>query len=389
MSKILINTMSLSCGGGQKVAWNILRKILERINSGTDANTYCFLCNADSDLCKMLKERNAENIYAVRVHNPVMRILWEIFCANKLFNRIKPDIIYSIFGYPIFSRKFLSVIGEADSNLFYPEINFWQHITGISLLKRHLVDRFRIKMMFRADGIIFENEAIFRRVPQIFPRLSAQICFIQPAIEKKISNAEPLLPDPKSPDIRLLLLCSWQLNKNIMILPQILAEIKRKGYTPHLFFSVNADDTNPVAKEFYGEAAKYAVEENISYLGTVPPSQLETVYNKTEQILLLSQLESFSNNIIEAWCYQKALVISDLEWSRSIVGDSAAVFVDRDNVHSIADAIIHLHTDPEYYRKTVTAGKEKLLSYPDASNQVDQILSFLMRVMEKKRSKEK
>ncbi len=383
--KILINTLSLRAGGGQKVGYNIVSYLLANKNRYLAFDFY-FLCAKNSKLYDLLLAKKEKNIAVLNLSNKFDYLVNYFFKIPNLLKKINPVVIYSIFGYPLRPKKYCNIIGEAASNIFFPEINFWEDYKGFSLAKKKFIDSIRIRALKQADGIIFENEAMFRRSHTIFKIPEEKTCFIKPAIDKNI-NESTINKRPDS-NFKLLLLCSWQLNKNIMIIPKLLEYVKQKEENIKVLFSVKSNETNNIAQQFYKEIQNRKVENYIEYIGSISPEKIPNVYEKIDAVLLLSKLESFSNNIIEAWKFQKPLIISDMEWSRSIIKNPAACFVNRDNINDIFKTILKLKKNKSYYDNIVLKGKEELDKYPNIDIFVQEIFNFIEKII-KNSKKEK
>ena len=68
--------------------------------------------------------------------------------------------------------------------------------------------------------------------------------------------------------------------------------------------------------------------------GQINHYELKNLYKNIDYVFLLSQLESFSNNIIESWYFRKLLIVSNEEWSRSICKEGAC-YVERNSIEDI------------------------------------------------------
>ncbi|MDD3022121.1 MAG: glycosyltransferase [Alphaproteobacteria bacterium] len=375
--KILINTNCLTKGGGQKVAMNIIREIVEHSEIYASRFQFEFLCCRNSELHKYLV-RHEQRVHSITFVTPGLRILWEIFCSRRLLNRTAPDVVYSIFGYPLFAKRYLQIIGEADSNLFFQEIDFWQDYPWHRRLFKKLIDVYRIYSMKRADGVIFENDIMRARAIKMFNMMENRVCYIRPSIfDMPIPAALPSRKFiPEHGEFKVLMLASWQKNKNYMIIPAVLEELKRRNVNVRFCFSVSEDFANDEYCDFRKDLEQRNVYDHIQFIGAVEMPQLPEVYNSVDAVILLSRLESFSNNIIEAWHYQKPLIISDCEWAHELAQD-AALFVSRDEVNSIADGIQLLSTDENLYSKLITAGNKAYSAYPVIGEHVAQILQFI------------
>src|SRR5262249_52811670 len=76
------------------------------------------------------------------------------------------------------------------------------------------------------------------------------------------------------------------------------------------------------------------LDGHFEFLGQVPPQQIMRVYENADCVVSLSDLESFSNNYMEAWKVGLPLIVSDRDFSRAICGDSA-LYVDPHDAESV------------------------------------------------------
>jgi len=370
--KILIDTSCLTTGGGQKVGWNFVQNILQYPRKEYE---FYFFCAKNSTIHQLLLQYGNHNLIVIPAELP-KRILWQIFIAPELLRTISPDIIYHIFGYPVYSKSYCQVIGEACSNLFYPEIDFWNGISSIKKLIKKVKDQLRIFMLKRADGVIFENESMLKRGISLFELNPARVRYIKPSISK---GTDKLTCIKKRKTFSVLMLCSWQHNKNYMIIPDVLKILKEEKIDVQLNFSVSADEPCSEAVHFREKVEKMGVLEQINFLGVVQPEKLSEVYSENDVVLLLSKLESFSNNIIEAWDFGVPLLISDMEWSHALA-KQAAYYVDRDDPEKIAKAIKKLLFNNELRNHLIHEGKKCLSLFPDISEHVNLVIAFLSEI---------
>jgi len=211
--KILINMATLKKGGGQNVALNFLASIS---NIEFDDVEFYFFVADGSDCHQFLLNAKNDN-FRVVPSSPLKRIIFELMCAKSVMSRENVDIIYTYFGIGFFRTKIPQVSGSADSNLYFPEIDFWSHYKGLDRLKKKVVDSYRIWGLKRASAIIFENKAMESRSKKLFNL--KQTTFIKPSInlDTDIANFNSSVSNKH----KGLFLCGWQLNKNIMIIPEI------------------------------------------------------------------------------------------------------------------------------------------------------------------------
>ena len=120
-------------------------------------------------------------------------------------------------------------------------------------------------------------------------------------------------------------------------------------------------------------AQKLGIEKRILNVGPIPHEGCSEAYRACDLVILPSQLESFSNTIAEAWTMHKPLLISDIDWARSLCGTGAAYFQYL-NPQSAAEQILRLRRDNAYYRHLVVEGERMLRTYPEP---VDRFMQYL------------
>src|SRR5690606_6942683 len=135
----------------------------------------------------------------------------------------------------------------------------------------------------------------------------------------------------------------WHKNKNIEIIPEVL-ECLFKKKTSNVSFIITVPPNHPESIKLLAKAKKLNVADNIVFFDTVTPFEVPHLIEAVNALALFSKLESFSNNIIEAWTYKKALYISNEEWSKAICKEFA-IYVDRNDANDISNKIIKYKND--------------------------------------------
>lgn len=374
---VLINFSTLKKGGGQNVGLNFLHSFLYLPHKND--NDFYYVVSQGSALEKLLKENGQAEKMVVVSSNPLKRICQEFFTSNNIIKRFNIDIVYTYFGYALYPKKVPQVIGCAVSNVFYPEIDFWSQYHGFKRWVRDITDKYRIWGIKRADGIIFETDILNKRSKEVL-HVKGVTTTIRPSISIDYENEEICL-NIQSEEKRGLFLCGWQLNKNILSIPAIAHVLKQKNI-PFTFILTAPEDHSMCHRMFLNEVKRYGVEEYINIIGPVRKKQLKSLYKQVDIVFLLSKLESFSNNIIESWSFEKPMIVADELWARDICKE-AALYVNRDDNEDIANGIQKLITHPELCEEIIDKGKKELRAYPDIDSKTKQELAFIEKVYEK------
>lgn len=373
--KLLINFATLKKGGGQNVGLNIINCL---ISEKYDMSKFSFVVAKDSAIQAELKKHSVHEVHVVP-SNPINRILYELIFGKKIIDQFQINVIYTVFGIGIYPKNYLQISGSADSNIFYPEINFWEDFGGLKLLIKRIIDNFRIYALKRASAVIFENKAMLVRSKELYSLKNT--FYSKPSINQQITDEFLDIPE-LSLDTKVgLFLCGWQKNKNYMLIPEILKEFRNKGFKFHIIITAPKSEKKPY-EEFMDKVKFFDVEEMVSVLGPVKKTELTALYKNIHYVFLLSKLESFSNNIIESWYFQKVLVISDREWSKAICKDGA-LYVDRDKASDIVEKILILENRDSNKVCIIEKANKILKTYPSIKEKVDLELNYIRSIYER------
>lgn len=359
-------------GGGLTVATNFVSAIVNNPDSFGKME-FLFVIVKNSSLKKLLIESGHKFIEVSS--NPVIRIVTEVFYLSFIlyFNNI--DVIYNYFHYGFYITHKKQIVGTADSNIYYPEIRFWNNLSTLSLFKKRLIDNYRIFGVKNASGVIFENPSLEQRGKKLYGL--KKTIYIKPAVECFESNSQE---NNISKNLYTgLFLCSWQENKNYKIIPQILNIAILSSFPLKIIFTAPIDDSVE-CRDFQRQIRNLKLEDNIIMTGTISKANLQNLYSQIDFIFLLSNLESFSNNIIESWLYKRLLIVSDLEWARSICGNGA-LYVDRNNPNDIVHKLRMLMSDAEGVKKVLEEGSKNLKGYNTALEKAKREVSFIHKVI--------
>jgi hypothetical protein len=378
-NKILVNLIPIKQGGGQQVASNFVLQLRDRV----DLDFY-FLVSKNTYIHQKVKELELRNVIVVD-NNYLKRIFFQLFIIPNIVKKENIQIIYTMFGPGISVKNTISVTGSAYSNIFFPEVDFWNGSSFFNKLKLKLVDYYRLKSTLNSDAIIFENESMQFRANKLFNFPLNKTKLILPSISKyNLSGNSPQhqLKNINENHFNVLLLSGWQKNKNIEIIPYVLKELKKQNHND-VSFVISVDINHSDSIKLLTTAKRLNVSKNLILIGPVEPQNLPLIYNKIDAVGLFSLLESFSNNIIEAWYFGKPLFISDLEWARSIC-KNAAIYVERSSATDISSNITNYRNNKELQKKIKTNSKDILTQYPSPYEKVELQLQYLKELINEK-----
>jgi len=373
---ILINLIPIKKGGGQQVASNFLHYTLQR----NDINCF-YLVTRGTEIHKLIQQNESANYIAV--DDSIFNRFYFTYLTKRSFikeNKIK--LIYTLFGPGLHSKRIPSITGCAYSNLFFPEIDFWKDYSFLKRIKLKFIDRYRKHTTLKSSAIIFENEAMQKRAHKLYGYDFKHTKLILPSISTypsmiNASDFEKRLEVINPNTYNLLFLTGWHKNKNIDIIPTIIVEANKIS-NQVLNCIITVSEKHPSSKALFLKAKTLGVQEQIIFFDTVKPYEVPFLFDKIDAVGLLSLLESFSNNIIEAWFFKKILFISDEEWSRAIC-KNAAVYVDRNNPKHIAESIMDVYNDKSKQEAIIKVSNSEIKNYPTPEEKVDLQIDYLKK----------
>lgn len=296
---------------------------------------------------------------------------------NKLISRLtfettlrykfpKNAICFTYFGLPMISsiNYFHNINGFAYSNLLHEEVDFWQDLSFLNRAKRKLIDLFRLFMISKSNELIFETPLLLKRARQRREFQNIKLHLIDMSPSSLVTNAELLNTKlfnnvRKNGCLNILYIAGSQHNKRIHYLPSIALYLKERGFKTNFITTLPESQylnkLNSIIEEL-------GVDDSFTNVGKVRPEDVQSLLWHCDCVINTARLESFSNNIVEAWSNAKPLVITDSDWAKSICGE-AALYVDFDKPLSFLNAFQNLQ-EKEIEQKLIKEGKKALKKMP-------------------------
>jgi len=368
---VLLNFFPVRAGGGQQVASNFI-KIIAKKDFG---HKWFLFVGSNSELYKLAKEYLPESQILSFEYNYQNRVFKQKDIKEFIQSK-KIDLIYS-YGPILPIKNIPQVLRTVYSNLYFPEIDFWKGYPFFTKLKKKLIDYFRLKQTLKADGLIFENKSMLERAASLFKYPETRVKYVEPSVtffeESKISEKYEHLKKIK--EFKILYLSSWHLNKNIHILPEVANNLRERKYKVKFILSLDAKHKT-IQKLLFKKIIKFNVTDYFEFVGRVEATNVHQVVKSSDAMILLSKLECFSSNVMEAYYFEKPLIISDQPWAKAACID-AALFVDRDDSNDIANNIINLISSKELQKDLINKSKNRMKDFNTPEEKVYKQVQFL------------
>lgn len=368
---ILLNFYPVQSGGGQQVASNFL-KIIEKTNYG---HNWFFFLGKHSELDVLAKELFSDDNILSLPYSYKGRITNQ----NKINQFVKMKSIGIIYNYaPVLPVKGIKqVVRSVYSNLYFPEVNFWEDYPLRQRVRKNIIDYLRLSGTLKANGLIFENESMQERASELFNYPANKTTYIHPSVshfeETKTEKKYNFLDSIE--EFKVLYLSSWHLNKKIDILPKVAALLRKENIKVRFILSLDKDNRD-VQHYLLPKIDEFNVQSYFEFIGSVNAMHVHQVVKASNSMILLSKLECFSSNVVEAFYFERPLLISDEPWARAACKSSAA-YVKRDDPVDISAKISEILKNNKFSEKLKEEGKKRLMEFNTPESKVQKQVEFL------------
>jgi len=359
--KILINISNNLGGGGLQVALSFLKEI----ESYTEH--FFFVCYGDS-VKHQLKQSAKPHINYYEVKTKPLLLLSKKL--KEIEKSVKPDVVFSVFGPTYWNPQAPHIMGFAIPHYLYIDSPFFKRINKFEIIKitiKKILHRYIVNR--DADAIICETEDAMERSRMLFNRVKSffTVSNTYSHLYELPIECEKFLPEKKK--FRFVTISKYYSHKNLEIISPVLKELSNRNIT-------NVEFILTIDKDDYDRLFSEDDKKNVISVGPVKVDYCPALYSECDFMFLPTLLECFSANYPEAMKMEKPILTSDLSFARGVCKNSALYFDPLDPV-DIADKIEMIINTPELAEELVANGKERLLSFPTASERAKHYLEII------------
>ncbi len=368
--KILLDLGAIKSGGGAQLALNFCEYI--RANPQADVEWYAIL--PPSGPLAGSRVTSAFSDFAVSPASLLGRVFFDYSSVRKRLKHWKIDLVFTFFGagLPV-SDSVRSFVSTAYPIICYPDSPYWSHVAMVPKFKKRVINMARRKRLGKASTILVETEVMKNRIASALAIEPKRLVVLPPALtsflERTTVEQQPHL-------FRFLMISGIDQHKNLWRLPHIAQCLQKRGITNFQF-----DLT--VTRESFDEllirnaiVAEYP-RQHFNFLGSVDPAQISEAYQDCHCLVSLSDLESFSNNYMEAWVAGRPIIASDRDFSRHICKESA-LYVEPHDPLSVANAISTFMEDIQLRRRLLAAAEEPLSQMKTVAQRQDELMRIIL-----------
>jgi len=361
--RLIINTTIIMGGGGMQVSLSFLNELKQ---FGED-EYHVFLSKIVGE--HLDKTTFPSNFKFYDFDNSPAHFknrLQTVKKLNGLVDKIKPDVVFSVFGPTYWRPRATHVMGFGQAFILYKNYDVVKNMS----IKSKLEFRYKeLELKRSADYYITESEDATDHLKKLLK--SDKKVFTVGNTFGSHFNLELDKGTRYSEIFTLLTIANNTPHKNLAIIPEVIDNLKDLNIEVKFVITIPSDDYKTMFKGY---------ENEVINLGTIKPEQCPIEYSKVDAMFLPTLLEVFSANYPEAMKMGKPILTSDLGFARSICKDAALYFNPLDP-KDIAIKIKMLKEDKNLQKSLIDKGNKRVLDFPSARERAEKYIEICKQVI--------
>lgn len=363
--KALLDLSGIKSGGGAQLATNFLAHMAD---GGSEAMFDLILVS--DKFPKPDRLRSFRELIIAPADN-VGRLQFEHLKLPGIMKERGITHSYTFFGPGLPKMNGLKqLVGVAYPTLVYDDSPYWQYLPFGFKAKKRLQNALRKSRLRRADHLIFETETMLSRA-QSADLVRAGASVIPPTPTAFLTPSAI----PKDQLTRFIILAGTDPHKNLWRLFEALPAIEKAGLKVSFLLSIKRDVFLSAMPGVDSEMTRLA-DTYFEFLGPLPPDDLQAAYDRANVVLNIADLESFSNNYMEAWLVGRPILASDRDFARAICGGSA-IYAEPHDITSLVESISAFVDGSLDTDGMVSEGRNRLSKLPSLNDRVALIRATL------------
>lgn len=277
-----------------------------------------------------------------RARDEILRLPWEI-------RDFRADVLLSLVNSAVPRLGVPQVVLVQQAYLAYPEQE-WGFSAPPMELAGHRLRALWFRWTMRDRCLwVTQTESMKRALTRRWGLDPAAISVIPSEVTVPVGGAR--LP-PAEPLV--VYAAHHAPNKNHLVLPRMVAELKRRGSQVRLAVSVSPRQVPSLVQQ----ALDLRVLESFQFLGDLAhPAALELI-GRAACVVMPSKLESFGLPYYEAMALGTPVIAADRDFAREAVGD-AGLFADPDSAEEFAAHVDQVLRDQRTWLRLSSAGQSR------------------------------
>jgi len=350
MTRVFVNGISAKSGGGRSILTNFLKVA----RSADDPYRYLVVVPNDEIYADLANDR-VKLLPMPQASKTMLIPLASAITLPRTARSTSADLVFNLSDIPLRSRLPQVFLFDWPYAAFL-DSPAWKLSTRKERAVRHAKLFLFKRFLPFVDVTIAQNEVLATCLHRNYGLSAVRV----------VPNAVSLdnLAGAESHDfalgagVKLLCLSRYYSHKNIESFLPLAELLKSASAEIKIITTVDAADS-PRAAAFLRKIAARGLGDVIVNLGSVPMSQVPSLYRQVDALLLPTLLESFSGTYVEAMFHQLPILTSDLPFAHGVCG-SGAYYFDPFDPGGMYSAINAMLTDPIERAKKLAAASGRL-----------------------------
>ena len=377
--KVLINTSTLYFGGGVQVALSFIGELV-----GIDtSNEYHIL------MSKAIEKQIDKSIfpsgiyfYLIEKSPASLKTRYQIInLLDNIENKIKPDVVFTVFGPSYWRPKSKHLIGFADGWLYNPNSIAYARLSIIKRLKMKLLIKYKKYYLKRdADKYVLETDDAKNKFANIANIVNNKIYVVGNTYsavfnDKKYQDKENKyyieLPKRDENEFRFMYIAHNHPSKNLAIINDIIP----------LLENVNIKFILTIDNDSYTEMFKH--NARIINIGPIEHKSCPSIYKQCDALFAPTLLETFSAAYPESMIMNKPILTSKYSFATETCKE-AALYFDPLNPQDIADKIKDIVNSVSLREELINKGKNRIFEFETAKSRAIKYIDICQKIVKEK-----
>jgi glycosyltransferase involved in cell wall biosynthesis len=370
--KLIINTSNIVVGGGIQVSLSLI----EELKKFSKNEYHLFLSR---EVAKEIEESNyPDNFKFYHFDISPSSFTKGHKIRKQLINlesKIKPDLVFTVFGPAYWKPKSTHVSGFADGWCYNPKSLAFQKLSFRQKIRMKIIVSIKNAEIRKANYLIVETDDAKNKINRFLHipiyRISVVGNSYHPLYYKYKNKIKVRCEGNSDEVFKLLVLSAFYPHKNLKIVNEVIPILKKKSKRKFIFYlTINEQDF----KNNFPES------EYIINLGPQKVEDCPELYNKSDALFLPTLLETFSANYPEAMIMRKPILTSEFDFAKNVCRE-AALYFNPLNPEDIAEKIIKLSEDKNLYETLVEKGKKRVSELETSESKAEKYLKIFENIL--------
>lgn len=323
--KILFDLSSVRVGGGVEQSLSVLAELMQ-IATRAGIETTCLVCR-DTPVHRFIVEHDYKHI--VIPTRFFSRVYFNLVGSRQFLSAYKPNCVYTFFGIGLprdgFSKRIINV---AYPIICYPDSAYWSLLPARKRMTNRLKARLRSALIRHRSDLILAETTIMRERLVSFSGFDGRTVKVMPPVKGSVASLleqgrvlavqEERAANDREDAFKIIFVSGSDPHKNLWrLVAAARLAMRNGGFTRRVKFQVTITRAAFLAlcHDMGVDWSESGLEDYFEFLGSQHGPDLARVVTEADVFANISDLESISNNFIEAAAADKPMLIAERDFS--------------------------------------------------------------------------